>query len=36
VRAYDAPYFRTIGRDQPWTRLRDFWQGVLRFDFGRA
>ena len=35
VRAYRPPYFRCIGRDQPWTRLRSWGEGLLNLDFGR-
>lgn len=35
IRAYRPPYFRCIGRDQRWTRLRTWWEGLLFFDFGR-
>lgn len=35
VRAYRPPYFRCIGRDHRWTRLRSWWEGLLHFDFGR-
>ncbi len=35
VRAYRPPYFRCIGRDVRWTRLHNWWEGLLYFDFGR-
>lgn len=36
VRAFDPPYFRCIGRDGRWTRLRYWFDGLLNLDFGRA
>jgi len=35
IRAYRPPYFRCIGRDMRWTRLRDWWQEIVYLDFGR-
>jgi hypothetical protein len=35
IRAYRPPYFRCIGRDRPWVRLRSWWEGLLYLDFGR-
>jgi hypothetical protein len=34
VLAFDAPYFRCIGRDQRFTRLRYSWEQISRLDFG--
>jgi hypothetical protein len=31
--AFDAPYFRCIGRDDPLTSLRYFWDRLVRLDF---
>ncbi len=31
--AYDAPYFRCIGRDEPLTLLRYHWDRLVRLDF---
>jgi hypothetical protein len=36
VRAFDAPYFRCIGRQGRWTRLRYWLDGITHLDFGRA
>jgi hypothetical protein len=36
VRAFDPPYFRCIGREGPWTRLRYWLEGIAYLDFGRA
>lgn len=36
VRAFDPPYFRCIGREGHWTRLRYLLDGVRYLDFGRA
>jgi hypothetical protein len=36
VRAFDAPYFRCIGREGRFTRLRYWLNGVRFLDFGRA
>lgn len=36
VRAFDPPYFRCIGREGRWTRIRDRLDGVRYMDFGRA
>jgi hypothetical protein len=33
--AFEPPYFRTIGRDQRWTRLRYTWEGILNGDLNR-
>jgi hypothetical protein len=34
ILAFDAPYFRCIGRDQRFTRLRYSWDQISRLDFG--
>jgi hypothetical protein len=31
--AFDPPYFRCIGRDQPMTLLRYYWDRLMRLDF---
>jgi hypothetical protein len=36
VRAFDAPYFRCIGREGRFTRLRYWLDGVRYLDLGRA
>jgi hypothetical protein len=36
VRAFDTPYFRCIGREGRWTKLRYWLDGVRYLDFGRA
>ena len=36
VRAFDPPYFRCIGREGRFTRLRYWLDGVRFLDFGRA
>ena len=36
VRAFDPPYFRCIGREGRFTRLRYWLDGVRHLDFGRA
>lgn len=36
VRAFDPPYFRCIGREGRWTRLRYWLDGVRFLDLGRA
>lgn len=36
VRAFDPPYFRCIGREGRFTRLRYWLDGVVNLDFGRA
>jgi hypothetical protein len=36
VRAFDPPYFRCIGREGPFTRLRYWLDGIRYMDFGRA
>jgi hypothetical protein len=36
VRAFDPPYFRCIGREGRWTRLRYALDGLRFGDFGRA
>ncbi len=36
LRAFDPPYFRCIGREGRWTRLRYWLDGVRFLDFGRA
>ena len=35
ILAFDAPYFRCIGRDQRFTKLRYSWDQIGRLDFGR-
>lgn len=32
--AFDAPYFRCIGRDEPMTWVRYYWDRLMRLDFG--
>jgi hypothetical protein len=34
ILAFDAPYFRCIGRDRRFTRLRYAWDQISRLDFG--
>jgi len=34
ILAFDAPYFRCIGRDKPLTVLRYFWDRLVMLDFG--
>jgi hypothetical protein len=36
VRAFDPPYFRCIGREGRWTKLRYWLDGIRFLDFGRA
>jgi hypothetical protein len=36
IRAFDLPYFRCIGRQGRWTRLRYWLDGIINLDFGRA
>jgi hypothetical protein len=36
VRAFDPPYFRCIGREGPWTRLRYWLDGIRYLDLGRC
>ena len=36
LRAFDPPYFRCIGREGRWTRLRYWLDGIRDLDFGRA
>jgi len=36
IRAFDPPYFRCIGRQGRWTRLRYWLEGIIYLDFGRA
>jgi len=33
ILAFDAPYFRCIGRDKPLTALRYFWDRLMMLDF---
>ncbi len=33
IMAFDPPYFRCIGRDQPMTLLRYYWDRLTRLDF---
>ncbi|MBC7231853.1 MAG: GH3 auxin-responsive promoter family protein [Chloroflexi bacterium] len=34
ILAFDAPYFRCIGRDEPLTPWRYFWNRLVSLDFG--
>jgi len=34
ILAFNAPYFRCIGRDEPFTVLRYFWDCLMSLDFG--
>jgi hypothetical protein len=36
IRAFDPPYFRCIGREGRWTRLRYWLDSIINLDFGRA
>lgn len=36
IRAFDPPYFRCIGREGHFTRLRYWLEGIRYLDFGRA
>jgi hypothetical protein len=36
IRAFDRPYFRCIGREGRFTKLRYWLDGLLHLDFGRA
>jgi hypothetical protein len=36
LRAFDPPYFRCIGRERPFAKLRYWLEGVRNLDFGRA
>jgi hypothetical protein len=36
IRAFDPPYFRCIGREGPWTKLRYWLDGIRHLDLGRA
>ena len=36
VRAFEPPYFRCVGREGPWTKLRYWLDGIRFMDFGRA
>jgi len=36
IRAFDPPYFRCIGREGRWTKLRYRLDGIRYLDFGRA
>lgn len=36
IRAFDPPYFRCIGREGRWTKLRYRLDGIRSLDFGRA
>ncbi len=33
--AFQPPYFRCIGRDENWTRLRYWWDEFMTFNLGR-
>jgi hypothetical protein len=35
IRAFEPPYFRCIGRDQPWTPLRYAWDELMSLNLGR-
>jgi len=35
IRAFEPPYFRCIGRDQPWTPLRYAWDEFMSLNLGR-
>jgi hypothetical protein len=35
IRAFRPPYFRCIGRDKPFTRLRYWWDELMTMDLGR-
>lgn len=35
ILAFDPPYFRCIGRDQSFARLRYFWERLASLDLGR-
>jgi hypothetical protein len=35
IRAFEAPYFRCIGRDKPITRFRYWWDQVVTMDLDR-
>ena len=35
ILAFEPPYFRCIGRDQPWTPLRYAWDEVMTLNLGR-
>jgi hypothetical protein len=35
IRAFEPPYFRCIGRDRPFTRLRYWWDEFMTMDLGR-
>lgn len=35
IRAFEPPYFRCIGRDRPFTRLRYWWDQLVTMDLGR-
>jgi hypothetical protein len=35
IKAFEPPYFRCIGRDEPITRLRYWWDQVVTMDLGR-
>jgi hypothetical protein len=34
ILAFDAPYFRCIGREEPLTLVRYYWDRLTRLDFG--
>jgi len=34
ILAFDPPYFRCIGRDEPFTLVRYYWDRLTRLDFG--
>jgi hypothetical protein len=36
IRAFDPPYFRCIGREGRWTKVRYWLEGIGNLDFGRA
>jgi hypothetical protein len=35
ILAFEAPYFRCIGREQPWTLLNYWWNELLSFNLGQ-
>ncbi len=36
VRMFEPPYFRCIGREGRWTKVRYWLDGLINLDFGRA
>ena len=35
IRAFEAPYFRCIGRERWWTPLKYGWDEFMTFNLGR-